>query len=53
MGPRFKVSSEILEERGVEPAIPELQGQHASHCATLVPTLFFFNCTQVDRASPG
>ena len=33
-GPWFKVSSERLEERGVEPVTPGLQDWHANHCAT-------------------
>ena len=33
-GPRFKVSSERLEEREIEPATPGLQDYNANHCAT-------------------
>ena len=38
-GPRFKVSSEGLEERVIEPAIHGLQDKHANHCATPAPVI--------------
>ena len=36
-GPQFKVSSERLVERKIEPLNIVLQGQHANHCATTAP----------------
>ena len=34
MGPRFRVSSERLEEPGIKPTIPGLEGEQLNHYAT-------------------
>ena len=53
MGPRFRVSSERLEKRGIEPTTPGLEGEQLNHYATEASVTSFNKVTKYDCMAPS